>query len=161
MYHEPHPVKGKKGQTRRAEGQWQLHIGQVKIPSPSGVPPVKAAHSGDCNRNNNLCPICAPQDKTGPTSFVYHLFTTPVSIVLWGQGPFKWQMGGTSCEHVMWVPPGAQTTLRHNQIHWSGIHQHRTVITEHQNHHGWSGLRWGRKSCLCYRLTSQERSRFQ
>lgn len=57
--------------------------------------------SGDRHRKNKLRPICVPQDKTGPTSFVCHLFITPVSIVLWGQSPFKWQMGGTF-EHVMW-----------------------------------------------------------
>ena len=79
--------------------QSQLQSGHVKIPSPSGVPSVRAAavHSGEPLRNNKLCPVCL----TGPSSFVYHLFITSVSIELRGQRSFKWQMGGTF-EHVMW-----------------------------------------------------------
>jgi len=68
----------------------------VKIRPASAAPPVEA-HSGDRLRNNKPRPIC----RTGPTSFVRHLFTNSVSTVLWGRSPFKWQMGGTF-EHVMW-----------------------------------------------------------
>lgn len=142
-------------------GQWQLPIGHVRIPSASGVPPVKAAvtHSGVRHRNNKLRPICL----TEPTSFVCHLFIAPVSIVLWGRASFKWQMGGTF-EHVMWSCRTPYTYDHELCVHDAcgetlcpGLYQHR------KNKIAAALLVWaqGIKVGLHYGLSSQERSGFQ
>lgn len=79
-----------------------------------------------CNSQQGL-----PQKQQSPSNWTRtrldHIFCVPFvynlsSSMLWGQSPFKWQMGGTF-EHVMWSSRSAQTAERAYAM-YSGVFIH-------------------------------------